>query len=420
MGHLTVKNYKSLYKRMDQFAYGVYDSKEFYEILKILFTDEEALLCSVMPLLPASLEKIANIWETDTKEAESILDTLVSKGLVLEDIYNNSTLYTLAMPIFGFFEFSLMRNDGRFDRKLLSNLYNKYINEDDHFVKKYLGCHPPISRTFIQEDSLSEDITSEILSYEKTSHIINVAETISVGTCFCRHKMEHAGKACDNPHDVCLSFGSIAETLIEKGIARKISKTEATDIIKLCINNGLVQIGDNVKNKPAVICNCCGCCCELLLSYKKTGMSTIVTPSSYISNIDLTMCSGCGLCIEKCPIDAISFVNGETVVDVNWCLGCGVCVHFCKTTACSMHARPEKMDVPEDTIRKIAHAAVYQEKVGNFLFDNQKSFVHKILRNLINLLIKYPPIKRLLLKKPVQDRLLKFTIKKNDIEHLNF
>ncbi len=53
MGHLTVKSYNTLFKRMDQNIGAPYNSKEFYEILKILFTDEEAVLCSVMPLLPA-------------------------------------------------------------------------------------------------------------------------------------------------------------------------------------------------------------------------------------------------------------------------------------------------------------------------------------------------------------------------------
>jgi Pyruvate/2-oxoacid:ferredoxin oxidoreductase delta subunit len=231
--------------------------------------------------------------------------------------------------------------------------------------------------------------------------------------------MEHAGKACDNPQDVCLSFGNIAKSLIEKGIAREISKTEAIDIIKLCINKGLVQIGDNVKNKPAVICNCCSCCCDLLLSYKKTGISTIVTPSSFISKVDHTLCEDCGLCIEKCPVDAISLINGETVVDVNWCLGCGVCANFCEAKACKMQARPEKIDVPEDTLRKVVLAAIYQEKIGNFLFDNQKSLAHRIIRNFINLLIKFPPIKWLLLKKSIQDKLLEIALKKCNIENFN-
>ena len=122
MGHLTVKNYKSLYKRMDQLVNGPFDSEEFYQILKILFTDEEALLCSALPILPSPIEKISKIWETSEEEAESILNTLVSKGLIYEDDYNGSVLYSLAIPLFGFFEFSLMRTDGMFDHDLLLSL----------------------------------------------------------------------------------------------------------------------------------------------------------------------------------------------------------------------------------------------------------------------------------------------------------
>jgi Pyruvate/2-oxoacid:ferredoxin oxidoreductase delta subunit len=419
MGHLTVKNYKSLYKRMDQFVNGPFDSDDLYEILKILFTDEEAILCSVMPLLPSPCEKLAMIWNKTNTETQSVLATLLSKGLVYEDDFNGALLYTLAIPVFGFFEFSLMRNDGMFDRKLLSELYNKYITYDDDFVRKYFGSEPAVSRTYVQEGTLSEDITSEVLSYEKTSHIIEEADIISVGTCFCRHKMEHAGKACDAPQDVCLSFGSIAKSLIEEGIAREVSKTEASDIIQLCVEHGLAQIGDNIKSKPAIICNCCGCCCDLLLTYKRTGMSTVISPSSYSATVDIDICNNCNICIEKCPVDAISTINGKVVVDENWCLGCGVCTNFCKTKACSMHTRPEKVDVPEETLHKVVLAAIYQAKVGNFLFDNQKSFIHKILRNLINQLTKFPLVKKLLLKKSTQDWILSIAFKKSNLENFN-
>ncbi len=415
MGHLTVKNYKSLYRRMDQFVNGVFDSEYFYEILKILFTNEEAKLCSIMPLLPSSLEKIARIWELPENEAETNLKTMVHKGLVYENSLNGSPLYTLAIPVFGFFEFSLMRTDGKFDRKLLSKLYHEYLTEDDRFIRKYFGNNPPLSRTFVHEDTLSEEITSEILPYEKSSYIIEASETISVGTCFCRHKMEHMGKGCGNPQDVCLSFGSIAKTLIEQGIARAISKTEALDVLNLCVSKGLVQIGDNVQNNPAIICNCCGCCCDLLLGYKKTGLSTIVTPSNYIAKIEPVTCNDCGLCIKKCPVDAISLVNGKAVVDENWCLGCGVCANVCKTKALKMHARPEKLVVPDDTLHKVILSAIYQAKVGNFIFDNQKSIVHKILRKLSNGLIKIPPVKSYLLKKSVQEKILNFALKKNNL-----
>ncbi|MCK5514709.1 MAG: 4Fe-4S binding protein [Deltaproteobacteria bacterium] len=417
MGHLTVKNYKSLYKRMDQLVNGPFDSEEFYQILKTLFTDEEALLCSALPILPSPIEKISKIWETSEEEAESILNTLVSKGLIYEDDYNGSVLYSLAIPVFGFFEFSLMRTDGMFDHDLLSNLYTKYINDDDNFVKKYFGGKTIISRAYVQEETLPEDMTSEILSYEKSSHIIDAADMISVGICFCRHKMEHMGQACDKPQDVCLSFGNIAKSLVEKGIAREISKPEAHDILKQCVDNGLAQIGDNIKNKPAVICNCCGCCCDLLLSYKKTGMSTIISPSNYIAEIDDSVCTNCGVCIEKCPADAISLIGEKTVVDKNWCLGCGVCSNFCKTKACKMKAREEKVFVPEDTFQKVVLAVIYQGKLGNVLFENQKSITHKILRTSLNFIVKLPPVKWLLLQEKIQNFLVDFTLKIYGIEN---
>ena len=402
---------------MDQLVNGPFDSEEFYQILKILFTDEEALLCSALPILPSPIEKISKVWETSEEEAESILNTLVSKGLIYEDEYNGSVLYSLAIPVFGFFEFSLMRTDGMFDHDLLSNLYSKYINDDDNFVKKYFGGKPILTRAYVQEETLPEDMTSEILSYEKSSHIIDAADMISVGICFCRHKMEHMGQACDKPQEVCLSFGNIAKSLVEKGIAREVSKPEAHDILKQCYDNGLAQIGDNIKKKPAVICNCCGCCCDLLLAYKKTGMSTIISPSNYIAEIDDSVCTNCGVCIEKCPADAISLIGEKTVVDKNWCLGCGVCSNFCKTKACKMKAREEKVFVPEDTIQKVVLAVIYQGKLGNVLFENQKSITHKILRTSLNFIVKLPPVKWLLLQEKIQNFLVGFTLKIYGIEN---
>ena len=79
----------------------------------------------------------------------------------------------------------MMRTDGLFDHDLLAKLYSRYINEDEGFVRKYFGNEPKISRTYVQEDTLPGDLTSEILSYERASHIIDAAGVISVGVCFC-------------------------------------------------------------------------------------------------------------------------------------------------------------------------------------------------------------------------------------------
>jgi len=396
MGHLTTKHYLTLQKRMDCSVPGVYDSKNLYEILKILFTDEEAKLCSVMPLNYVSVKKMAGIWNKSEQEAEAVLDNLTRKGLVYARKDKKTKIFTLALPILGFFEFSLMRLDGEFDRKKLSELYYTYIHVENDFLKRLSSIDPPISRVFAYEDTI-EDITSEVLSHEKVSKGIDNASYITVGTCFCRHKMEHLGKACDNPQDVCLTFNSMAEQLSEYGIARKISKDEAHKIIDLCVRRGLVQVGDNTKDELVIICNCCSCCCGLLLAYKRFGVNNSpIAPSGFIADIDCDTCAQCGECSEKCPVDAILKINGNFVVDKKICLGCGVCSNFCQSGACEMKSRAEKVFVPENTSEKIVLQAMNQGKIGNFIFDDQRSVSHKILRTLVNFINILPPIKQLL------------------------
>ena len=61
-----------------------------------------------------------------------------------------------------------------------------------------------------------------------------------------------------------------------------------------------------------------------------------------------------------------------------------------------MKSRAEKIFVPENTSEKVALQAMRQGKLGNFIFDNQRSVSHKILRILLNLFTNLPPIKQLL------------------------
>jgi len=51
------------------------------------------------------------------------------------------------------------------------------------------------------------------------------------------------------------------------------------------------------------------------------------------ASVDLQRCTGCGLCVEVCPMDAIH-VNGDAaVVDEALCRGCGVCANECPNDA---------------------------------------------------------------------------------------
>ena len=52
---------------------------------------------------------------------------------------------------------------------------------------------------------------------------------------------------------------------------------------------------------------------------------------SLLPHFDVTLCAGCGLCIEGCPEDALSLKLSETVpvVDPEKCIGCGECEAIC-------------------------------------------------------------------------------------------
>jgi Fe-S-cluster-containing hydrogenase component 2 len=168
-----------------------------------------------------------------------------------------------------------------------------------------------------------------------------------------------------------------------------------------------VQIGDNKRDELVVICNCCGCCCDILLAYKRLGSTSLINPTNYIASIDQDACSGCGICADKCPVGAISIEAEEAIVNNKVCLGCGVCTRFCPIEVCKLEARPEKVFVPYNTFERVALQSIDQGKMGNFIFDNQTSLVHKILRESINGLIKLPSVKRFLLKEKVYTRMLK-------------
>ncbi len=47
-------------------------------------------------------------------------------------------------------------------------------------------------------------------------------------------------------------------------------------------------------------------------------------------------CTGCGLCVEACPVDAISLENDKAKVDAEKCVDCERCVEECPNEAMSI------------------------------------------------------------------------------------
>jgi len=46
------------------------------------------------------------------------------------------------------------------------------------------------------------------------------------------------------------------------------------------------------------------------------------------ARVNSRKCNGCGVCVESCPVHAIS-LNDVAIIDENTCTGCGICINTC-------------------------------------------------------------------------------------------
>ena len=52
--------------------------------------------------------------------------------------------------------------------------------------------------------------------------------------------------------------------------------------------------------------------------------------------VDKEKCTGCGSCVEACPVDAIKVENDKAIIDNDECIDCGTCVDECPDEAISL------------------------------------------------------------------------------------
>jgi electron transport complex protein RnfB len=157
--------------------------------------------------------------------------------------------------------------------------------------------------------------------------------------------------------ETCMALGSIAESVLEMGVGRKIPREEAMAIMDENQKEGLVLQPANAKT-PDFICSCCGCCCGMLDIQKSLPVPVNFWASNFQATIDPTACSGCGICNKRCQTDAILIPplsekkenqnkNRIAAVDKNRCIGCGVCVPTCPSNAITLTPRPKKTQPPD-------------------------------------------------------------------------
>ncbi|MEN6320532.1 MAG: 4Fe-4S binding protein [Syntrophaceae bacterium] len=331
--------YEKLRQILDTHPSGAPKSKAFDEILRFLFTPEEAEIAVHMNFSPRSIEDIASAAGIPVDEAEYLLEFMAQRAVIFSRTKDGKEFYGLLPTVPGLFEFPLLRGKGTPLHERLGKLWTKY--RKDGLGASFAGNPTPLARVVPVEHAVENTI--HIHPYEEVSKLIEKADTIALARCACRSSVG----VCRAPIDVCLFFDAPARFLIERRYAREIDRDEAHRVLIQAEEAGLVHTSSNSADRATFICNCCPCCCIILTCRTRLNLPHGFATSGFQPQIDAAACTGCGICVdERCPMNALEIKNDVASVDIERCIGCGLCVSTCPVKAMVLVRRGEQPDIP--------------------------------------------------------------------------
>jgi Na+-translocating ferredoxin:NAD+ oxidoreductase subunit B len=325
---------------------------EFLTLLEELFTPEEAEVATKMPVGPVTAEQLTQAASgKDAAQVGRILEALANKGIVFSAEKDGARVYTLMPVIPGIFEMQFMKGEVNEHTRKLARLFDDYFAVATSVATKQAKSASggkagfPFARVIAVEQEIPAGVT--VHSYDRVSEYIDEAEHISVSVCYCRHHGELLGDPCEKPNDVCMTFGRQAKYVAERGFGRPISKEEAREVLDRSEEAGLIHCSSNTSEYVSFICNCCSCHCGIIRSVK-SGIIPMGAVSSFIVTVDEDECSGCGSCVDRCQMEALTLDGDSVVRDAGRCIGCGLCISVCPSEALRMELRAGALVPPQN------------------------------------------------------------------------
>ncbi|UCD31350.1 MAG: 4Fe-4S binding protein [Desulfobacterales bacterium] len=349
--------YIDLAKHLDDLPAGfpATDSGVEMRILKRLFTPQEAAIAVGLTMMPEPASAIAERLDMDEPGLSPILERMAKKGLIFSRHKDGQDQYMAAQFIIGIWEYHV----NNLDKDLIKDV-NEYL---PYFMKLSWTKQKTKQLRVIP---LSKSISAEmnIMPYEQAEEIIQKQSKIVIAPCICRKEHAMMDKGCNRLLEGCLIFGSGAYYYEKNHLGRSISHEEALRILKTGIEDGLVLQPGN-SQKPANICMCCGCCCQILKNLKAYEKPAKIVCSNYYAVINEDDCTACGTCEDRCQVDAITVDEDTAHIDNGRCIGCGLCVVSCDFDAIHMQEKDqaERWIPPENTFKTYLNIAKERGKI---------------------------------------------------------
>ena len=200
MGHIHNGSgvYGRLQKRLDRFPIGAPPAAALYEILKRLYTEEEAEVGARMPIAPIGLDGIARRTKKSPADLLLILDRMADKGLVMDFVRRGKTSYMLSPTLLGFFEFAFMRVRDDIPQKEIARHMVAYAHDDPEYARSVFAGKTQSGRTLVHEAALDPEDMTRVLDYERATHLVREAKAWAVSLCYCRHVRSTRGRRAES------------------------------------------------------------------------------------------------------------------------------------------------------------------------------------------------------------------------------
>jgi ferredoxin len=296
-------------------------------ILKRIFSLAEAELAAQLRGEMDPIEVIAERFGLPVGEAMTRLINMARRGLVWYEKRAGKHCFRLAPFVVGMYESQLESLDHE-----LAHLVEQYMA--DGGAVGIMKPQPAIHRVVPAQGAVKSEW---ILPYDDVRAILMASKKFQVRDCICRKQRAYVGHPCKLPERICLSFSSMESAPSPNDISQAV----ALALLDKAEEVGLVHTVSNVMKGVGYICNCCSCCCAILRGITEYGIENSVARAGYYAVIDPDECLGCGTCIERCQVRAISDQDGVSVVDRERCIGCGLCVTGCPNDVARLQRRPE-------------------------------------------------------------------------------
>jgi electron transport complex protein RnfB len=307
-------------------------------LLKRLFTPKEAKLAVHLTLNREEARIIAHRAKLVLGEAEQRLREMARKGLIFSiETEGAPALYQAVPWVVGIYEFQANNPDESFFRDV-----NEYI-----CTRSSVSRPQPIPQIRTIPIGRSIEPHLEALPYERAEELVKTHKKFAVAPCICRRKAEIMGVGCDAPKETCLMFGEWADYYVRNGLGRYIDQGAVMEILAEADKANLVLQPSNSRD-IALMCCCCGCCCAVLTRIKRHPRPSELVASHFTARHDPETCDGCGVCVDRCQMDALTLVGDRAVLNSDRCIGCGLCVSTCPTGSLTLVRKPasEQIKLP--------------------------------------------------------------------------